>query len=428
MKLSITPAKRLVGEAEIPGDKSISHRCIILGAIANGDTRLSRFLMSSDCLNTIKAFRQMGVLIDIPDPGSVIIRGVGLYGLKPPSSPIDAGNSGTTARLLAGLLSGQNFSSVITGDESLQKRPMDRIIIPLKKMGADINTNTCGRYLPLSIKGSSLEGIDYHMPVASAQVKSALVLATLYAKSPSYIHQPAVCRNHTEILLRAFGGRIDTRDNTIIAYPARQLYCQSIKIPGDISSAAFLMTAGLLVPDSTIILKEVGINPTRTGILDVFNRMGADITVENLSNSGGEIIGDIVVKTSHLKGTVISGELIPRLIDEIPVIALAATQAEGTTVIRDAQELKVKETNRINSVVSLLSRLGANIEGTDDGMVIHGPTPLTGNTLDSFGDHRLAMTAAVAGLIARGETTINGWQWADVSFPGFYDTLKKLQN
>lgn len=428
MKLSITPAKRLVGEAEIPGDKSISHRCIILGAIANGDTRLSRFLMSSDCLNTIKAFRQMGVLIDIPDPGSVIIRGVGLYGLKPPSSPIDAGNSGTTARLLAGLLSGQNFSSVITGDESLQKRPMDRIIIPLKKMGADINTNTCGRYLPLSIKGSSLEGIDYHMPAASAQVKSALVLATLYAKSPSYIHQPAVCRNHTEILLRAFGGRIDTRDNTIIAYPARQLYCQSIKIPGDISSAAFLMTAGLLVPDSTIILKEVGINPTRTGILDVFNRMGADITVENLSNSGGEIIGDIVVKTSHLKGTVISGELIPRLIDEIPVIALAATQAEGTTVIRDAQELKVKETNRINSVVSLLSRLGANIEGTDDGMVIHGPTPLTGNTLDSFGDHRLAMTAAVAGLIARGETTINGWQWADVSFPGFYDTLKKLQN
>ena len=428
MKLSITPAKRLVGEAEIPGDKSISHRCIILGAIANGDTRLSRFLMSSDCLNTIKAFRQMGVLIDIPDPGSVIIRGVGLYGLKPPSSPIDAGNSGTTARLLAGLLSGQNFSSVITGDESLQKRPMDRIIIPLKKMGADINTNTCGRYLPLSIKGSSLEGIDYHMPVASAQVKSALVLATLYAKSPSYIHQPAVCRNHTEILLRAFGGRIDTRDNTIIAYPARQLYCQSIKIPGDISSAAFLMTAGLLVPDSTIILKEVGINPTRTGILDVFNRMGADITVENLSNSGGEIIGDIVVKTSHLKGTVISGELIPRLIDEIPVIALAATQAEGTTVIRDAQELKVKETNRINSVVSLLSRLGANIEGTDEGMVIHGPTPLTGNTLDSFGDHRLAMTAAVAGLIARGETTINGWQWADVSFPGFYDTLKKLQN
>ena len=428
MKLSITPAKRLVGEAEIPGDKSISHRCIILGAIANGDTRLSRFLMSSDCLNTIKAFRQMGVLIDIPDPGSVIIRGVGLYGLKPPSSPIDAGNSGTTARLLAGLLSGQNFSSVITGDESLQKRPMDRIIIPLKKMGADINTNTCGRYLPLSIKGSSLEGIDYHMPVASAQVKSALVLATLYAKSPSYIHQPAVCRNHTEILLRAFGGRIDTRDNTIIAYPARQLYCQSIKIPGDISSAAFLMTAGLLVPDSTIILKEVGINPTRTGILDVFNRMGADITVENLSNSGGEIIGDIVVKTSHLKGTVISGELIPRLIDEIPAIALAATQAEGTTVIRDAQELKVKETNRINSVVSLLSRLGANIEGTDDGMVIHGPTPLTGNTLDSFGDHRLAMTAAVAGLIARGETTINGWQWADVSFPGFYDTLKKLQN
>ncbi len=427
MKLSITPAKRLLGKAEIPGDKSISHRCIILGAIANGETHLSRFLMSNDCISTLKAFRQMGVNISVPGPDKVVIKGAGLNGLKPPSSPIDAGNSGTTARLLAGLLAGQSFDSVITGDASLQKRPMDRIVAPLKKMGADISAGTCARYLPLIIKGSTLEGIDYHMPVASAQVKSALIRATLYAKSPSCIHQPAVCRNHTELLLQAFGGRIETQGNTITAYPARHLYGQNIKIPGDISSAAFLMTAGLLVPNSMLVLKEVGLNPTRTGILDVFHQMGADISVENLSNSGGEITGDIIVKTSYLKGTVISGGLIPRLIDEIPIIALAATQAEGTTVIRDAQELKVKETNRINTVVSLLSRLGADIEGTDDGMIIHGPTPLTGDTLDSFGDHRLAMTAAVAGLIARGGTTINGWEWADISFPGFYETLKKLQ-
>ena len=428
MQVTITPAKRLVGEVEIPGDKSISHRCIILGAIADGETHLSRFLMSSDCLNTIKAFRQMGVNINVPDSNNVTISGVGLYRLKPPSSPIDAGNSGTTARLLAGLLSGQNFESVITGDESLQKRPMDRIIAPLRKMGANIKACNSPGYLPLSISPGTLEGIDYEMPVASAQVKSALILATLYANSPSCIHQPAVSRDHTEILLQTFGGKIDVHNNTIIAYPAQRLYGQNIKIPGDISSAAFLMTAGLLVPNSELTLKEVGINPTRTGILDVYRQMGADISVENLSFSGGEKTGDITVKTSCLKGTVISGDLIPRLIDEIPIIALAATQAHGTTIIRDAQELKVKESNRINTVVNMLSRLGANIESTDDGMVIHGPVTLKGNTLDSFGDHRLAMTAAVAGLIAQGETVVDGWEWTDVSFPGFYETLKNLQS
>ncbi len=427
MKITITPARRLAGEIRVPGDKSISHRSIMLGSIARGDTYITHFLMSNDCLSTILAFKQMGVPIEITGPETVTVKGQGLRGLKAPNATIDAGNSGTTARLLAGLLSGQSFSSTITGDESLRRRPMDRVIIPLRKMGADIS-GVQDRYLPLSIKGSTLKGIQYHMPVASAQVKSCLILATLYADSPSRIYEPTSSRNHTELMLQAFGGRLDINGNEITAYPADQLYGQQVHVPGDISSAAFFITAGLLVPNSTIILKGVGLNPTRTGILEVYKEMGGSIAIENVSTSGGEKMGDIIVNTSHLKGTVIGGQLIPRLIDEIPVIALAATQAEGTTTIKDAQELKVKESDRIATVVDILSRLGASIEATDDGMVIHGPTPLKGNAVDSFGDHRLAMMAAIAGLIARGETTISGWECVNISFPGFYDMLKKLQN
>jgi len=427
MKMTITPAKRLAGEIRVPGDKSISHRAIMLGSIAQGDTYVDHFLMSEDCLSTIRAFRQMGVPIQIIDSNSVIVKGQGLRGLKAPRSALDVGNSGTTARLLTGLLSGQSFSSTITGDESLRRRPMDRVIIPLRKMGAQVS-GIQDRYLPLSIRGSTLKGIDYSMPMASAQVKSCLILATLYADSPSFICEPAPSRNHTELMLQAFGGRLETDGNLITAYPAGRLYSQQVHVPGDISSAAFFITAGLLVPNSNIILKGVGLNPTRTGVLEVYKEMGGSIAIENVSISGGEKRGDIIVKASHLKGTVIGGQLIPRLIDEIPVIALAATQAEGTTIIKDAQELKVKESNRIATVVDLLSRLGASIEATDDGMVIHGPTPLKGNVADSFGDHRLAMTAAIAGLIARGETTINGWECVNISFPGFYDMLKELQN
>ncbi|MDN5276172.1 MAG: 3-phosphoshikimate 1-carboxyvinyltransferase [Clostridiales bacterium] len=426
MKITITPAKRLAGEIRVPGDKSISHRAIMLGSIAKGDTHITYFLMSDDCLSTIRAFRQMGVLIEIIDSETVTVKGQGLHGLKAPNAAIDAGNSGTTARLLAGLLSGQSFSSTITGDESLRRRPMDRVIIPLRKMGANIS-GVQDKYLPLSIKGSLLKGVEYHMPVASAQVKSCLILATLYADSPSRLYEPAPSRNHTELMLQAFGGRLDINGNEITAYPADQLYGQHVHVPGDISSAAFFITAGLLVPNSTVILKGVGLNPTRTGILDVYREMGGNITIENISTSGGEQIGDIIVSTSNLKATVIGGQLIPRLIDEIPVIALAATQAHGTTVIKDAQELKVKESDRIATVVDILSRLGADIEATDDGMVIHGPTPLKGNAVDSFGDHRLAMMAAIAGLIAQGETTINSWECVNISFPGFYDMLKILQ-
>lgn len=427
MRMAITPARRLVGEIRVPGDKSISHRAIMLGSIAQGDTYITHFLMSDDCLSTIQAFRQMGVPIRITDSNTVIVKGQGLRGLKVPRATIDAGNSGTTARLLAGLLSGQSFSSTITGDESLRRRPMDRVIIPLRKMGADIS-GTQDKYLPLEIRGGALKGIDYSMPVASAQVKSCLILATLYADSPSRIHEPAPSRNHTELMLQAFGGRLDIDDGTITAYPVDQLYGQQLHVPGDMSSAAFFITAGLLVPNSSIILKDVGLNPTRIGILEAYREMGASIAIENVSTSGGEKRGDIIVNTSHLKCTVIGGQLIPRLIDEIPVIALAATQAQGTTIIKDAQELKVKESNRIATVVDILSRLGASIEATDDGMVIHGPTPLKGSEVDSFGDHRLAMMAAVAGLIAQGETVINGWECVNISFPGFYDTLKRLQN
>ncbi len=426
MKISIVPAKRLLGEVEIPGDKSISHRGIILGAISKGNTRLSHFLMCEDCLNTIGAFRQMGIPIHVVDLSTVVISGKGLHGLNPPISSIDAGNSGTTARLLTGLLAGQTFHSIIMGDTSLRMRPMGRVILPLQKMGAIIKACEHEKYLPLSIQGNYLSGIEYSMPVASAQIKSALILATLYADTPSRIYQPAVSRNHTEVLLQTFGGKIDIEDSTVVAHPAQELYGQDIHIPGDISSASFLLTAGLLVPNSNLILKKVGINPTRTGVLDVYREMGGNISIENISTSGGEKMGDIIVKTSHLKGTSISGPLIPRLIDEIPIIALAATQAKGTTIIGDAQELKVKESNRINTVVSLLSSLGANIKATEDGMIIHGPTPLRGNIVDSCKDHRLAMTAAVAGLIAKGITIIDGWEWADISFPGFYDTLKKL--
>lgn len=426
MKLTVTPAKRLAGEIRVPGDKSISHRAIMLGSIAKGDTHITHFLMSDDCLSTIRAFRQMGVPIEITDSETVTVKGQGLHGLKAPNSVIDAGNSGTTARLLAGLLAGQSFNSIITGDDSLRRRPMDRVIIPLRQMGADI-TGTQDKYLPLSIRGSALKGINYHMPVASAQVKSCLILATLYADTPTHIFEPAPSRNHTELMLQAFGGRLDIHDNEIIAYPADQLYGQHVHVPGDISSAAFFITAGLLVPNSTVVLKGVGVNPTRTGILDVYREMGGDIAIENTFTSGGEPMGDIIVKTSNLKGTVIGGQLIPRLIDEIPVIALAATQVQGTTIIKDAQELKVKESNRIATVVDILSRLGADIEATDDGMVIHGPTPLKGNQVDSFGDHRLAMMAAIAGLIAQGETTINSWECVNISFPGFYDVLSSLQ-
>lgn len=434
MRAVIRPVRQLIGETVIPGDKSISHRGVMLGAIARGTSRLSHFLAGDDCLNTIKAFQQMGILIELEsvlkDDGSkdteVIIQGKGLHGLKKPGKPLYVGNSGTTARLLAGILAGQSFEAILDGDQSLRKRPMGRIIEPLKRMGADIESENST--LPLTIRGGRLKGIEYALPVASAQVKSAIILASLYAGFPSVIHQPALSRDHTEIMLRRFGGRVEAQGLTLTAYPARELYGQDIRIPGDISSAAYFITAALLVPGSRITMRGIGINPTRTGILDAYRQMGADITIENIDESGGEPAGDITASYSRLKGIEIGGSMIPRLIDEIPILALAATQAQGTTVIRDAAELKVKESNRIDAVVQCLRALGANIEPTEDGLIIHGPAPLTGNTVTCHMDHRIAMMAAIAGLIAEGETIITDGQWVDVSFPGFFKEIERLRS
>lgn len=412
----------------MPGDKSISHRSIMLGSISKGNTRISNFLTGEDCMTTISAFKQMGITIEFIAPNTVLVHGKGLHGLTPPSSIIDAGNSGTTARLLLGLLSGQNFQSTITGDPSLQRRPMKRVINPLRLMNAKIEDKYDSGYLPLVIDKSKLFGIEYALPIASAQVKSALILATLYAQSPTILYEPALSRDHTELMLNSFGATIHVAENKIIIDPALELYAQDCSVPGDISSAAFFITAGLIVPDSIVTIKDVGLNPTRTGILDVYKKMGAQILIQNETLSGGELKGDITVKSSDLKAVTIEGSLIPRLIDEIPIIALAATQAFGTTVIKDAQELKVKESDRIMAVVTMLKNFGADIEATDDGMIINGPTQLKGAFIDSRKDHRIAMTAAIAGLIARGQTSISGWEWVNISFPGFNEALKKLEH
>lgn len=423
MRIEITPARQLVGEVKIPGDKSISHRGVMFGALSRGETRLSRFLPGDDCLNTIKAFQSMGIDIKVKtdDKNETIveIQGKGLRGLKKPDSVIQAGNSGTTARLMAGILAGQSFPSVLDGDASLRKRPMDRVVDPLSKMGGVFDPP--GNRLPLHIKGAgSLRGIEYTLPVASAQVKSAIIFGALYGDSPTIIHQPALSRDHTEIMFKQFGGQIEQNDLSIKVYPAEELYGQNIRIPGDISSAAFFITASLLVPGSSITMKEIGINPTRSGILEVYRQMGGKISVENLNGAheqAGEPAGDITASFSDLKGVEVGGSMIPRLIDEIPILALAATQARGTTIIKDAAELKVKESNRIDLIVRTLKALGADIEPTEDGMVINGPTPLTGTNITCEMDHRIAMMGAIAGLTARGRTVIADGQWADVSFP-----------
>ena len=429
MVISVPHANRLQGTIHVPGDKSISHRGVIFGALAQGTTRLENFLMADDCINTIKIFRQMGIEIDIKGHNTVVVQGKGIYRLSAPKGQLDAGNSGTTARLLMGLLAGQDFDSILTGDDSLRKRPMDRVVIPLRQMGARLMGIENKEFLPITIlgKGATLKSIDYTMPVASAQVKSSLILASMYADNSSHIHQPAISRDHTEIMLESFGGRIHTDGETITTYPQPELYGQDLLIPGDISSAAYFLTATLLVPDSEIILKNVGINPTRSGILDVYKAMGASINIERIYSGGKEPSADITVKSSSLKGTVIEGSLIPRLIDELPIIALAATQAEGTTIIKDAEELKVKESDRIDSTVGILKKIGANIESTPDGMIIQGPSPLFGTQLRPGSDHRMVMMATIAGLIAQGSTTIHDANWVNISYPDFFAQIEALR-
>ncbi len=423
--MKFTKASPLRGELSIPGDKSISHRSIMFGSLAKGTTEITNFLQGADCLSTIACFKKMG--IDIENNGdSVIVHGNGLYGLKKPEDILDCGNSGTTTRLISGLLSAQNFDVTLTGDESIKKRPMKRIMDPLSHMGADIRSLEGNGCAPLAITGKKLYGIHYTSRVASAQVKSAILLAGLYAEGETKVTEPYISRNHSEIMLKYFGADVTTEGTTASIRPAKELYGSRIDVPGDISSAAFFIAAGLLIPGSEILIKHVGINPTRDGILTVCRDMGADITLLNKNNGSGEPTADILVKTSTLCGTEIGGAIIPTLIDELPIIAAMACFAEGETIIRDAGELKVKESNRIEVMVKNLSAMGADVTETEDGMIIRGGNPLHGAVIDSRLDHRIAMTFAVAGLCADGETQIKGAECVNISYPGFYRDLERL--
>ncbi len=417
---------RLKGEVSVPGDKSISHRSVMLGSIAKGTTEITNYLQGADCLSTIACFRRMGISIE-NNGSTVLVHGNGLRGLKAPgSAPLDCGNSGTTTRLISGILAPQNFSVTLTGDASIQKRPMKRVIEPLSQMGADITSVKGNGCAPLAIHGKPLHGIHYISPVASAQVKSAILLAGLYAEGETRVTEPSISRNHTELMLKGFGADVRTEGKDAIVSQARELHSAKLDVPGDISSAAFFLAAGLMVPGSEILLKNVGINPTRDGILQVCRQMGGDVTILRQWEEGGEPAADILVRHSALSGTVIQGEIIPTLIDELPVIAAMACLAKGETVIRDAAELKVKESNRIEVMVKNLSAMGADVTGTEDGMVIRGGRPLHGAVIDSFLDHRIAMTFAVAALCAEGTTEIRGAECVNISYPDFYKDLARL--
>lgn len=421
----------LKGKVTVPGDKSISHRCIMFGSIAKGKTVVRNFLQGADCRATIHCFRNLGIEIEDRND-SVIVYGKGLHGLQAPTRLLDVGNSGTTTRLIAGILAGQPFDSKISGDDSLNSRPMKRIIEPLTEMGADITSILHNGCAPLYITPAALHGIHYDSPVASAQVKSCILLAGLYADGETTVTEPALSRNHTELMLREFGADIrfthalDSTKATASIRPCEELYGQNITVPGDISSAAYFIAAGLLVPDSEILVQNVGINPTRAGLLKVCEDMGGDITLLNERTEGGEPIADILVRTSSLHGTTIQGDLIPTLIDEIPMIAVMASQAEGTTIIKDAAELKVKETDRIETITDNLKAMGCDITPTEDGMIIRGGSPLHGATIHTLLDHRIAMAFSIAALIADGTTKILDSQCVDVSYPNFYDTFENL--
>ena len=411
------------GRLRVPGDKSISHRAVMFGSISKGITRITGFLNGADCISTVSIFRKMGIDIEM-NGTSVIVKGNGLHGLKRPDSILDCGNSGTTTRLVSGILSAQNFTSILTGDKSIQKRPMNRIINPLSLMGADIESNV--GFAPLTITGSSLHGIEYNSPVASAQVKSAILLAGLYADSNTTVIEPAKSRDHTELMLRKFGANLITDKNTVTISPTTELFASDIEVPSDISSAAFFMAAAILVPGSELILENVGINPTRDGIIRVLKSMGADIEIINSSNTF-EPVADIKVCYSKLHSTTISGELIPTLIDELPLLAAVATMAEGKTIIKDAQELKVKESNRIKVMCEELSKLGVKVLETDDGMEITGTDKLCGNVIiDTHDDHRIAMTFAILNLISDGEIKLNNSKCVEISYPGFFCDLKNI--
>ncbi|MEH7883153.1 3-phosphoshikimate 1-carboxyvinyltransferase [Bacillus sp. JJ1609] len=426
VKKLITKSTSLKGEIKVPGDKSISHRAVMFGSISNGLTKVTNFLPGEDCLSTISCFRSLGV--EINQSGSeVTIHGKGLDGLRRSDHTLYVGNSGTTIRLLMGILSGLSFETRLEGDESIAKRPMTRVTVPLSKMGAKITGKNNGEFTPLTVNGQKLMGITYELPVASAQVKSAILLAGLQAEGVTTVIEPVKTRDHTERMIRQFGGSVEQQGDKVIVSGGQELTGTNIDVPGDISSAAFFLAAGAITPGSEILLKNVGLNPTRTGIIDVLKEMGADLTIENYDQSSTEPAGDIRIKYSQLRGTTVAGELIPRLIDEIPVIALLASQAEGQTIIKDAAELKVKETNRIDTVVNELTKLGAKIEATEDGMIIEGKTDLKGGTVSTYGDHRIGMMLSIAALISSEEVSLEDSEAVAVSYPRFFEDLDSLK-
>ncbi len=426
MRLAVRTAASLWGEITVPGDKSISHRAALIGALARGTTEISNFLPGDDCRRTVDCLQRLGVQIEQPDATTLVVHGQGPEGLSEPADILGAGNSGTTLRLLLGVLAGQPFFSVLTGDASLRQRPMARVTEPLRSMGATILGRGQGGCAPLAIRGGELRPIDYTLPVASAQVKSALLLAGLAVNGTTRVTEPAPTRDHTEIMLRSFGAEVRREGATITLTGRPTLTGQRLPVPGDLSSAAFFLAAGAAIPGSALRISGAGVNPTRTGIIDVLRAMGADLTVENVRTAGGESVADLCVRGSELRGTEIAGALIPRLIDEIPALAVAAAAARGETVIRDAAELRVKESDRIGALAHQLRRLGAEICELPDGLVIRGGAPLHGALVHSGGDHRMAMALALAGLLADGETVVEDAGCIAVSFPGFAQMLEQV--
>lgn len=424
MEVKVSKIGKIIGKIKIPPDKSISHRAIILGSIACGTTKIHNFLKAKDTFSTVKCMRALGIEIDMDNSTCIIKGGT----LTEPEDVLDAENSGTTARLLLGLLAGQSFFSVITGDASLRRRPMDRVILPLEGMGASLYGREDNKYLPVGIKGTKLHGIHHTLKVASAQVKSAIILAGLFANGTTYIKEPILTRDHTERMIKYMGGKIEKLGDTILIEGNQKLQGREIFLPSDISSASYFIALATLLPDSEIILPNVGINPTRTGIIKILNAMGAKIEISNKRIISNEPLADIKVLSSQLKGIEIGGDDIPKVIDELPLIAVIATQAEGVTIVRDAKELRIKESDRISSIVQELSILGANIEEREDGFKVTGPTQIKGGICDSHGDHRIAMSLIVAGCICDSETIIKGAECIDISFPGFVDIIKNYEN
>lgn len=422
--LVINKIKTIAGKITVPGDKSISHRAVMLAAISSGKSTIEGFLTGQDCLSTINCMQALGV--DIRRQGQIVeVVGRGLYGLQEPKDVLPAGNSGTTMRLLTGVLAGQNFLSVVTGDTSLSQRPMSRVAEPLRQMGACIDGRQNGQYAPLVIRGGQLAGINWQTAVASAQVKSAILLAGLYADGQTTVHEPIISRDHTERMLAGFGINVKRWGTAVTVRPG-MLTGQYIKVPGDISSAAFFLVAAATLPGAQLVIENVGLNPTRTGVIDVLREMGANIDVENIHMAGGEEAGDIIVQGTSLHGTTIGPAIIPRLIDEIPIIAVAAALAEGDTLITGAGELKVKETNRLAAITAELTKMGVQITELPDGLQITGPNLICGAAVKSYNDHRIAMALAVCGLFANGETTIAESECINISFPGFSSLLRQV--